>query len=321
MSDNPLLSDWTGPYQAPPLDKIENAHFIPAFDAAMEEARANIEAIATDPAAPTFANTVEALERASRTLGRVASVFFNQTGVNATDEIEKIQLEVSPKLARFGSEVASDPRLFARVDALMDQRDALDLTPEQDRLLYLTHIGFIRAGAQLDEAGRERMSEIMARLSELGTRFGQNVLADEKSWSMSLGEDDLEGLAESLRDAAAAAAKDRGRDGYAITLSRSLVQPFLETSERRDLRETAFKAWIARGENGGATDNREIVAETLALRKERAASLGYENFAEFKLEPEMAKTPAGGLKDLSETDRNTGSWAPLGLGPRRRRRR
>ncbi len=297
MTENPLLSDWAGPFGAPPLDEIENTHFLPAFEASMAESRANIEAIATDPAAPTFANTVEALERASRALDRVCAVFFNLTGVQATDEIETIQTEISPKLALFGAEVASDPRLFARVDALMERRSELGLTSEQDRVLELTHLGFQRSGAQLDQAGRDRMGEIMERLSALGTAFAQHVLADEKSWHMQLGEDDLAGLPESLRDAAAAAAKERGIEGWAITLQRSLITPLLESSERRDLRERAFQAWIARGENGGETDNREIVAETLALRKERAELLGFENFAAFKLAPEMAKTPDA-VRDL-----------------------
>ncbi len=304
MSDNPLLADWTGPFQAPPLDQIKNAHFLPAFEAAMAEARANIEAIATDRAEPSFANTVEALERASRALDRVCSVFFNLTGVNATDEIEAIQMEIAPKLALFGSEVASDPRLFARVNALMDRRADLGLTPEQDRVLELTHLGFQRAGAQLDDDARKRMGEIMARLSELGTAFGQHVLADEKDWHMALGEGDLNGLSESLRDAMASAAKERGLEGWALTLSRSLIEPFLESSTRRDLRETAFKAWVARGENGGETDNREIVAETLTLRKERAALLGFDNFAAFKLAPEMAKTPEAVRELLMRV------WAP-----------
>jgi len=297
MTDNPLLDAWTGPFGAPPLDRIGTAHFLPAFEAGMAEARANIEAIATDAAEPSFANTVEALERASRTLDRVSSVFFNLTGVNATDEIEAIQMEIAPRLAKSGSEVGSDPRLLARVDALMQRRGELGLTPEQDRLLELTHLSFLRSGAQLDEAGRARMGEIMARLSTLGTAFGQHVLADEKSWFMPLGADDLAGLPDSLLDAAAAAAKERGLEGWAITLSRSLIEPFLQCSARRDLREKAFKAWIARGENGGQTDNRAIVAETLGLRSERAALLGFDSFAAFKLAPEMAKTPDA-VRDL-----------------------
>ncbi len=300
MSDPaPLLEPWSGAHGLPPFERVEAKAFRPAFAAALEEARAEVEAVAADPAAPTFANTVEALERAGRRLDRVARVFFTYAGAHSSDAIEAIQAEVSPELARFGADVATDPRLFARLEALVAARGTLGLTPEQDRVLFLTHRRFLRAGAKLDEAGRARMKEIMARLSALGVAFGKAVLAEERDWAMPLGEADVEGLPEDLLDAAASAAEERGREGRAITLSRSLIEPFLATSPRRDLRETAYKAWIARGRNGDANDTRAIAAETLALRAERAALLGYATFADFKLETEMAKT-AGAARDLME---------------------
>jgi peptidyl-dipeptidase Dcp len=294
---NPLLSDWTGPFGLPPFDALTPAHFREAFDAALAEAEDERRAIAADPAAPDFANTVAAMERMGRTLGRVASTFFNLVSADSTPELEAIQTDVAPQLAAFSTAMLTDPDLFARLEALMERRETPGLTPEQDRVLFLTHRRFVRAGARLDEAGRARMGEIMQRLASLGAKFGQNVLADERDWSMALAPDDLAGLPEFVVAAAADAAKTRGEQGHVVTLSRSLIEPFLTFSERRDLREQAWRAWVARGARGGPTDNRAIIAETLALRAERARLLGYDSFAAFKLAPEMAKTPEA-VRDL-----------------------
>ena len=291
MTENPLLQDWTRPHALPPFAAVAPDQFRPAFDAALAEARAEMEAIAADPAEPDFSNTVEAMERAGGRLDRVARVFFTYAGAHTSDEIQAIQAEVSPELARFSADILTDARLFARLEALRARREALGLTPEQDRVLFLTHRAFLRAGARLDEAGRARMKAIMARLSELGVAFGKSVLAEERDWAMPLDAEGLAGLPEDLVDAAASAASERGREGHVVTLSRSLIEPFLQSSPRRDLRETAFKAWIARGRNGDANDTRAIIAETLALRRERARLLGYDDYAAFKLETEMAKTP------------------------------
>ncbi len=283
--------DWIDAPGLPPFERIAPADFRPAFDAALAEARAEIEAIATDPAAPGFDNTVTALERAGGRLDRVARAFYTLAGAHTNETIEAIQTEIAPKLAEYAADVGTDPRLFARVDALMARREALGLTPEQDRLLYLTHRGFVRAGARLDEAGRARMKAIGARLSELGVAFAQAVLAEERDWALPLSEADLEGLPPFVVDAAASAAQERGRAGHVVTLSRSLIEPFLTFSPRRDLREAAFKAWVARGRNGDARDTRALAAETLKLRRERAQLLGYPDYAAFKLETEMARTP------------------------------
>ena len=290
---NPLLADWTTPFDLPPFAEIDPAHFRAAFDGALTEARAEIDAIAADPAAPTFANTIEAMERAGRRLSRVAGVFFNLCGAHTNPELEAIQSEVAPKLARFTAETLMNAALFARVDAV----SAEGLTPEEARVLTLTHRRFVRAGARLAPEQRARMGQIMERLATLGTQFAQNVLADERAWTLSLTDADMEGLPPFLSDAAADAARDRGLDGAVITLSRSLIEPFLSFSPRRDLRETAFRAWIARGEGGGATDNRAIITETLALRRERAQLLGFDSYAAFKLDPEMAKAPEA-VRDL-----------------------
>jgi peptidyl-dipeptidase Dcp len=290
---NPLLGDWTTtPFGLPPFGRIVEDDFRPAFDAALAEARAQVAAVSGDPAPPSFGNTIEALERADRRLRQVAEVFFALAGAHTSNRIEALQREISPELAAFHSELALDRALFARIDALMASRAELGLTPEQERVLELYHRMFVRAGACLEGAGRERLAEIMQRLASLGTQFSQNVLADEKAWAMRLAPEDLEALPDFLVDTAASAAAERRVEGHVITLSRSLIVPFLQASPRRDLRERAFRAWVSRGANGGDSDNRAIVAETLALREERARLLGYPSFAAFKLEPEMAKTPA-----------------------------
>ena len=288
---NPLLADWKTSFGLPPFAAIATDDFAPAFDAALAEARANLDAIAADPEPPSFANTIEAMERAQARLDRVAAVFFGLAGAHTSDAIEALQRSLSPRLAAHHAETMMNARLFARVDALYEGREALGLTPEQERVLTLYHRMFVRAGARLAGADRDRLKAVMERLASLGTAFGQNVLADEKAWTMPLGPDDLEGLPADLVAAAAQAAAERGEEGHVVTLSRSLIVPFLSLSPRRDLRERAFRAWVARGEGGGETDNRGIVAETLALREERARLLGYRDFAAYKLEPEMARTP------------------------------
>jgi peptidyl-dipeptidase Dcp len=280
---NPLLEDWTGPFGLPPFDRIETAHFVPAFDAAMAAHLAELEAIATDPAAPDFVNTVEAMERAGRALDKVSSVFFNLCGSCTTPELQAVEREMAPRLAAHRTRILMDRRLFARIEAVPVE----GLGAEQRRVHELYLRGFVKAGARLEGDDRERMGEIVQRLATLGTQFSQNVLADEAEWVMWLGEDDLDGLPDFLRRAARAEAKAREGEGYAITLSRSSVEPFLTFSARRDLREAAWRAWTARGEN----NNWEIVSDTLALRVERARLLGFPNFAAWKLSDQMAKTP------------------------------
>ncbi len=294
---NPLLQDWNTPFALPPFGDVATDDFAPAFEAALAEGRAKIEAIAANPEPPTFANTIEAMERAEHVLDRVGAVFFNLAGADTNDAIEALQRDLSPKLSAHHSETMMNAALFARVDELFAQIHALGLTPEQERVLTLYHRMFVRAGARLEGDERDRLKQVLQRLATLGTAFGQNVLADEKAWVLPLSEADLDGLPDDLIAAMKQSAVERGRDGYVVTLSRSLIVPFLQFSRRRDLREQAFRAWVARGENGGASDNRAVVAEMLALREERARLLGYPDFASYKLAPEMAKTPAA-VRDL-----------------------
>ncbi len=296
-TSNPLLADWHGPFALPPFAEIEDAHFAPAFEAALAEGRAEIAAIAEDPVPADFANTIAALELAGQRLDRVAAVFFNLSGSDSNPEREALARDLAPKLSAYMSEITNNRALFARIEALWAVRDRLGLSPEQARVLMLYRRSFLRAGAALEGADRDRLTEIKARLASLGTQFSQNLLADERDWAMDLAEADLEGLPDWLVASARDAGAARGRPGPVITLNRSLVVPFLQHSPRRDLRERAFRAWATRGANGGATDNRGLAAEILALREERARLLGYDSFAAYKLEPEMAGTPAA-VRDL-----------------------
>ena len=289
--NNPLLSHWDTPFQIAPFAQISDEDFAPAFDISIKEARQNIAAIAADTDAPSFENTIEALEQAEAAFERVLSVFYNLAGADSTPKREELQREFSPKLAAYSSEISMNEALFARVETLWQQRDDLGLSEEQSRVLMLHRRGFVRAGALLQGGDRDRLKSVLERLAVLGTDFSQNLLADERAWFMELGADDLEGLPDFVLDAAKSAAQEKGVKGHVVTLSRSLITPFLQFSARRDLREQAYAAFVARGANGGETDNRAIAAETLALRQERATLLGYDDFASFKLETEMAKTP------------------------------
>ncbi|TCS61984.1 peptidyl-dipeptidase Dcp [Primorskyibacter sedentarius] len=288
---NPLLQDWTTPFGLPPFDQIDDEDFTPALEIALARHMDEITAIAENPDAPTFANTIEAMEGAGEDLDKVLSPFFALAGADSTPRRQELQREFTPKLSAHSSAIYANRPLFDRIRQLWEARDGLDLSPEEARVLMLTHRGFVRAGAALDGDEADRMAAIKACLATLGTSFTQNLLADEAGWSMTLTEADLEGLPDFVRDAARAAGEEQGADGPVITLSRSLIVPFLQFSPRRDLREAAWRAWVSRGANGGETDNREIAAEVLALREERAKLLGYDSFAAYKLETEMAGSP------------------------------
>ncbi len=290
---NHLTTDWTGPYGLPSFAAVTPDQFRPAFDAALGAHRAEIDAIAADKAAPDFANTIEALERAGGLLERVSSLFWVLAEADTSDALEEVERDVSPLLARHWNAIHLDAGLFRRIASLYDRRNSLKLDAEQRRVIERYHTEFTRAGAALAKPEQGKLAAISERLASLGTQFGQNLLADEKAWALVLDESDLAGLPDFAKDDAKAAAQERGHPGkYAITLSRSSIESFLQFSSRRDLREKAFSAWIARGENGGATDNRAIVAEIVKLRAERATLLGFKTFADFKLDDQMAKTPA-----------------------------
>jgi peptidyl-dipeptidase Dcp len=301
-SPNPLLLPWPGPDGVPPFAAIRPEHFEPAFAQAMAEQLAEIDAIVAQAAAPDFDNTIAALENSGRSLDRVSGVFFALAGAHTSDEIMEVERAMAPKLAAHDNAIDHNEKLFRRVAAVWEKREALHLAPEQARLLERYMTDFRRAGAHLEPAAKARLAAIGERLAELSTAFAQNVLADEQDYALVLEtKDDLAGLPDFVLAAAREAAEERGLAGkHAITLSRSSVEPFLQFSARRDLREKIFKAWIARGDKGGATDNKAIVAEMVKLRAERAKLLGYPTFAHYRLDDCMAKTPAAVRNLLNE---------------------
>jgi peptidyl-dipeptidase Dcp len=296
--DNPLLQPWPTPFATPPFDLIKPEHFIPAFEQAFTDHAAEIAAIAADPAEPDFNNTITALERSGLLLNRVAAVFYDLVSAHSSPALLEIDSDVSLRMARHWNPILMNAALFARIARLYQQRTALGLTPEQARLLERTFTRFRRAGAGLDQSAKDRLAAINERLAQLGTSFSHHLLGDEQDWHMELGPNDCDGLPDSFVAAAQAAAEERGLIGKAVvTLSRSSVEPFLKSSTRRDLREKAFKAFIARGDNGNGNDNNAIITEILQLREETAKLLGYPTFAAYRLDDSMAKTPEA-VRDL-----------------------
>ncbi|WP_427026064.1 M3 family metallopeptidase [Aureimonas ureilytica] len=280
------------PESLPDFAALQPVDFAEGFDGAIALHAAEIEAIAADPAPADFDNTIVAMERAGRPLGRVAALFYTLAGAHTDDGLQTVEREVSPKLSRHSSRITLNAALFARIDAVFAQRLTLGLEPEALRLLERTHAGFVRSGAKLEGAARERLADINARLAELGTAFAQNVLHDERTFARPVDEADLEGLPGFLVSALRDAGEERGVSGPAVTLSRSVIVPFLTFCPDAALREELFSAWTRRGEMDAAHDNRPIIAEMLRLRAEKAKLLGFESFADYKLDDTMAKTPA-----------------------------
>ncbi|OWQ49158.1 peptidase M3 [Roseateles noduli] len=292
MLSNPLLSAWTGPYGLPPFDAIRAEHVEPAFEAALAAHRAELAAIAANPAAPDFDNTLAALDRAGRALTALEHLFSTLSASASSPELQAVQRRMAAPLAAHTNAIYLNAALFERVERLHEQRASLGLPPESLRLLERVHLDFVRAGARLQGDARARYAANMERQAELNTRFAQNVLADESGYQLVLrGEAELAGLPDFVRAAARQAALDRGQTeegAHVVTLSRSLIVPFLTFSERRDLREQAWRAWVGRGETAGETDNRALVRELLALRHEQAALHGHRSFADYALADTMA---------------------------------
>jgi peptidyl-dipeptidase Dcp len=301
---NPFFENWTTPFGLPPFDRISPEHFPPAFDRGMKEEAAESAAIAQSPEPPSFANTIAALERSGRLLARVGRVFHNLNASATNPALDRIARDYAPKLAAHQTRIALDPSLFERIAAMHAQRESLGLETDQMRLLERQYLRFVRAGSQLGPEQKTRMAEIQTRMASLHTLFGQNVLHDEDQWHLVLGEDELDGLPDFAREAAVAAARERGLDGYVITLARASVEPFLTFSARRDLRQAAYEAWAARGAHPGAHENMPLIAELLALRAEQARLLGYDSYAAYRLDDTMAKTPDAAGHLLAQV------WAP-----------
>lgn len=286
------LTAWQGPLGLPDFSRIGDGDFAPVFDAALKAHEVEIEAISGNKDAPTIDNTLTALELGGEALDRVSSIFWCRAGAHTNEAIQALERDISPKMSRHFSAISMNERLFARIDDLYQRRETLKLDAETLRVLEKTWKGFVRSGAKLDADGKKRLAGISEELSSLGTNFGQNVLADERDWALFLDISDLAGLPDFVKSSMAEAAEMRGQKGrYAVTLSRSIYEPFSTFSERRDLRETAFRAFTMRGQNGGATDNTSVVRDMLKLRAEKAKLLGYASFAALKLDDTMAKTP------------------------------
>ncbi|MGH6859838.1 MAG: M3 family metallopeptidase [Phyllobacterium sp.] len=298
---NTALTEWTGPLGLPDFTAFTDDDFAAVFEAALASDLAEIEAIVAHAEAPTIDNTLKALQVSGKALERVSAIFWMRASAHTNETIQAFERIIAPRMSRHSSLIMMNPQLFARIDSLYEQRDLLGLDAETDRVLEKTWKGFVRSGARLDEKNKARLADINETLAGLGARFGQNVLKDEADWALFITDEaDLAGLPEFVRDAMRGAAGERGRDNaWAVTLSRSIIEPFLAFCENRSLREKAFRAWAARGENGGETDNTGIVAETVALRAEKARLLGYDNFAAYKLDNTMAKTPKA-VMDLLE---------------------
>jgi peptidyl-dipeptidase Dcp len=291
--ENVLLADWTGPYGGvPAFDKMELDAVKPALEIGMALHLEEIDAIADNPEPPTFENTIVALERTGRDLDRVFAYWGIWSSNRSTPEFREIQREMAPKLSEYRSKITQNAALFARIKAVYEGDEMASLRPDQQRVVWLTYDGFARNGATLEGEAKERYAAINKRLAEIHTQFANNVLADEEGYVQYITEDQLSGLPDSFVQAAAAAATERGRDGeYAITNTRSSMDPFLTFSDERELREKVWRTYYNRGDNGDEHDNNAIIAEILRLRNERVRLLGYENYAAWRLENRMAKTP------------------------------
>ena len=290
---NPLIPKWSGPHGGvPPFDQVKVEHFKPALEEAMAESLAEIDRLANESSPPTFANTIEAMERSGRMLDRVGNIYGVWSSTMRNAAFQDVEREMEPKLAGFRDRIIQNDRLFKRIAAVYEAREKSGLDAEQKRLTWLRYQDFARSGAKLEEDAKRKLSVINQRLATLYTEFSQNVLADENTALMLASESDLAGLPQSLRDAAAQTAKERGEPGkWAILNTRSSVEPFLTYSERRDLREKVWKAFVSRGDNGNERDNKRIITEIVKLRGERARLLGYKSHAHWRLEMSMAKTP------------------------------
>lgn len=288
---NPFLSEYNTPFEVPPFDKIQLEHYKPAFMQGMEEEAKEVEAIANNPEAATFENTIVALDQSGKLIRKVSSVFYGQNSADTSDEMQEISRELSPLLSKHSDDISLNPKLFARVKAVHDQMEELSLNKEQKKLVEETYKSFVRNGANLDSASQERLRELNSEIAMLQLTFGQNMLKETNAFQLVVDKkEDLAGLPETLIANAAETAKEAGMEGkWVFTLHNPSVMPFLQYAENRDLREKIFKAYINRGNNGNEADNKEVVKRLVTARLEKARLMGYDNYAEFVLEERMAK--------------------------------
>ncbi|MEM6685742.1 MAG: M3 family metallopeptidase [Bacteroidota bacterium] len=302
-SENPFYQEWETPFGVPPFNSIKNEHYMPAFEKGMKENLVEIDAIVNNSEAPTFANTLEALEKSGKLLGKVQRVFFNLTGSNTNPKLQELQRELSPILSAHDDKITLNEGLFNRVETVYQARESLDLTDEQRKMLEDVRKRFVRSGALLNKEQKTKITEINSKISELTTAFGQNLLAETNGFELILDKTDLDGLSDGIIAAAAETAAQKMnaaeteeakavyKDKYVFTPHRSSMYPFLTESNRRDLREKLYKSYVQRGDNDNENDNKGIAAQIAKLRAERAQLMGYETHAHFVLEERMLKTP------------------------------
>jgi peptidyl-dipeptidase Dcp len=289
---NPFFSDYNTPFGVPPFERIMAKHYLPAFEQGMSDGRQDIKAILNNKQEPTFGNTVEAFDKSGELLTRVSSVFFAQTAANTNDSLQKIEVDISPKLAGYRDEINMNPELFKRVKYVYDNQSEFNLNNEQLFLLENLYKGFVRNGANLNKQDQDTLKKINQKLSVLTVQFDQNVLAETNNYKLVVDKDGIAGLPESLINSAAEVAKAANQDGkWAFTTQRPSIFPFLQNSPNRDLRHQLFNAYINRGNNGNEFDNNRILSEIVRLRAQRAKLLGYKTHADYVLEPRMAKKP------------------------------
>lgn len=291
--DNPLLSEWNTPYGVAPFDKIKTEDFLPAIKQAVKEHKAEIDAIVNNTEEPTFKNTLEALDYSGEKLTLITSVFYNYLSANTSDELQEVAAEVSPMLSKHGDEIAMNAKLFERVKKVYEQKDKLELTTEQKKLLDDTYKNFVRGGANLNEADKKRLSEINQKLSTLTLAFGNNVLAETNKYELVIDKkEDLDGLPESLIAAAAETAKEKGKEGkWVFTIQKPSMIPFLTYSKKRELRKQILLAYAGKGDHNDSLDNKENIKQILKLRLEKANLLGFKTHSDYVLDRQMAKNP------------------------------
>jgi peptidyl-dipeptidase Dcp len=303
---NPFFSGYGTPFETPPFEKIKESHYMPAFETGMAQQKKEIEAIVANAESPTFTNTIEALEKSGALLTKVANVFFSLTSANTSDGLQKIEKDMAPVLAKHQDDIALNPKLFKRVKSVYEEKDKLSLNPEQSRLLEKFYKDFVRAGANLDDTRKAELRKINEELSVLTQKFGEDVLKEDNNFALVIDKkEDLAGLPPSVVEGAAKAAKEKGFDGkWLFTLHKPSLIPFLQNSEKRELREKIFKAYINRGNNDNEFDNKAILSKIAALRIKRANLLGYKTHADYVLEENMAKKPENVYKLLNQL------WTP-----------
>ncbi len=290
---NPFLQEYTSPFEVPPFDRIDESHFVPAFEAGMVEQTRAVAAIYPQRSTPTFSNTIEALERSGTLLNKVSTVFYNMNSANTNDEIKEIAQRIAPMMSKHSDDIYLNSLLFQRVKTVYDNRDKENLNPEQQRLLEKTYKSFVRSGANLNPADQEKMREINRKLSLATLSFGQNLLSETNNFELIVTNPaELAGLPESLKAAARESARAAGKpDAWRFTLHNASVMPFLQYADSRPLREKMFKAYTNRANQNNEFDNKKVAAEIASLRAQKAALLGYKNHASYVLEESMAANP------------------------------